>query len=101
MPRRRAVAPHRDGPNPASALATHGTAFRRWYAQAGTPRLQARGVHDAAARTWTLTLRQHAEPSPGQPVKLPFVIPVALGLLSHGGQALPLQLQGDLAPRGK
>ena len=86
--------------NPGSALAQHLAAFKRWYAQAGTPRLHARGVHDAEARTWTLTLRQHAEPSPGQPVKQPFVIPVALGLLARDGIALPLQLQGDAAPRG-
>jgi aminopeptidase N len=29
--------------NEGSALATHLDAFKRWYAQAGTPRLQARG----------------------------------------------------------
>jgi aminopeptidase N len=86
--------------NEGSALKTHLAAFKRWYAQAGTPRLQARGSHDAAARTWTLTLRQSAEPSPGQPDKQPFVIPVAMGLLSRSGQALPLQLEGDAAPRG-
>jgi aminopeptidase N len=86
--------------NPQSALAAHLGAFKRWYAQAGTPRLTARGVHDAAARTWTLTLRQHAEPSPGQPLKQPFVIPVAMGLLAHDGRSLPLQLQGEDAPRG-
>jgi aminopeptidase N len=84
--------------NPGSPLALHLPAFKRWYAQAGTPRLQARGVHDAAARTWTLTLRQQA--APGQAGQQPFVIPVALGLLSRDGQALPLQLQGDETPRG-
>ena len=84
--------------NPGSPLAQHLDAFKRWYAQAGTPRLQARGVHDAAARTWTLTLRQQA--APGQDGQQPFVIPVALGLLSRDGQALPLQMQSDDAPRG-
>lgn len=86
--------------NPASPLAQHLPAFKRWYAQAGTPRLQARGVHDAAAATWTLTLRQSALPSPGQPEKQPFVIPVVLGLLARDGRALPLHLQGEDAPRG-
>ncbi len=81
--------------NPGSALALHLDAFKRWYAQAGTPRLQARGVHDAAARTWTLTLSQHVVP--GQQA---FVIPVALGLLDRQGQALPLQLQGEASARG-
>jgi aminopeptidase N len=84
--------------NPGSALAQHLAAFKRWYAQAGTPRLHACGVHDAEARTWTLTLRQ--QPAPGQAGQQPFVIPVALGLLSREGQALPLQLQGEDAPRG-
>ena len=86
--------------NPASAMTTHLAAFKRWYAQAGTPRLHARGVHDATASTWTLTLRQHAEPSPGQPEKLPFVIPVALGLLDQAGRPLALQLQGATAAPG-
>jgi aminopeptidase N len=86
--------------NEGSALKQHLDNFKRWYAQAGTPRLQARGTHDAAARTWTLTLRQRAEPSPGQTDKQPFVIPVAMGLLSRDGRALPLQLDGDAAPRG-
>ena len=31
------------------------TQFRRWYAQAGTPRLQIDGSYDADARTYTLT----------------------------------------------
>ena len=84
--------------NPGSPLAQHLAAFKRWYAQAGTPRLRARGVHDAAAGTWTLTLRQQA--APAQAGQQPFVIPVALGLLSRDGQALPLQLHGDDAPRG-
>ena len=84
--------------NPGSALAQQLQAFERWYGQAGTPRLTARGVHDAAARTWTLTLRQHADPSPGQPHKQPFVIPVALGLLGRDGRALALRQAGDTGP---
>ncbi|MCZ8077512.1 MAG: DUF3458 domain-containing protein, partial [Paucibacter sp.] len=81
--------------NPDSALSTRLDNFKRWYSQAGTPRLQARGVYDAAAQTYTLTLKQHNPATPGQEHKLPQVIPVALGLLSPEGQALPLQLQGD------
>ncbi|MFO1328053.1 MAG: aminopeptidase N [Rubrivivax sp.] len=86
--------------NPGSALAQHLAAFKRWYAQAGTPRLQARGVHDAAAMTWTLTLSQQPGAVPGAAAQQPFVIPVALGLLARDGRALPLQLQGEAAPRG-
>ncbi|UXH79620.1 aminopeptidase N [Roseateles amylovorans] len=81
--------------NPGSALSTRLDAFKRWYAQAGTPRLQARGHYDAATQTYTLALQQVNPPAPGQDGKLPQVIPVALGLLSPDGQALPLMLQGE------
>ncbi len=75
--------------NPNSELARLLPQFKRWYSQAGTPRVQARGQYDAEARTYTLTLRQSCPPTPGQPVKEPFVIPVALGLLDAQGHALP------------
>jgi len=86
--------------NPGSALATGLDSFKRWYAQAGTPALQARGVHDAGARTYTLTLRQSAKPSAGQPDKQPVLVPVTMGLLAADGRALPLRLAGDTAPVG-
>ena len=69
--------------------------FSRWYAQAGTPRVEARGRWDAAAGTWTLTLRQMTPATPGQPEKLPLHIPFAIGLLGPDGKDLPLRLQGD------
>jgi aminopeptidase N len=83
--------------NPASALAQHLPAFKRWYSQAGTPRLQARGSYNAAERSYTLSLSQTCPDTPGQSRKEPFVIPVTLGLLSQDGQALPLQLAGSEA----
>ena len=86
--------------NPGSALSTRLEAFKRWYAQSGTPRVQARGHYDAAAQTFTLTLKQHHPATPGQPSKLPQVIPVTMGLLGREGQVLPLQLQGEAAPVG-
>ncbi|MDP2093655.1 MAG: DUF3458 domain-containing protein, partial [Hydrogenophaga sp.] len=78
--------------NPLSDLARLLPQFKRWYSQAGTPHLRAEGVFDAAARSYTLTLTQRCDPSPGQPVKQPFVTPVALGLLDANGTELPLQL---------
>jgi aminopeptidase N len=39
--------------NPGSALAQHLGSFKRWYAQAGTPRLNARGTWNAEAATYT------------------------------------------------
>ena len=68
--------------------------FRRWYSQAGTPRVSAAGEYDAAQQRYTLTLRQSTAPTPGQPDKLPLMIPVALGLLGAAGN-LPLRLAGE------
>lgn len=81
--------------NPASDLARLLPQFKRWYSQAGTPRLAAHGVYDAAARSYTLSFVQSCAPTPGQPVKDPFVIPVNLGLLGTDGRELPLQLAGE------
>ena len=81
--------------NPMSDLARLLPQFKRWYSQAGTPRVRAQGSYDAAARTYTLTLSQSCAPTVGQPVKEPFVIPVSLGLLGADGQDLPLQLAGE------
>ena len=83
--------------NPGSALAQHLDAFKRWYAQAGTPRLTARGEHDAQARTWTLTLTQQPAATMADAGQQPFVIPVRLGLLARDGRTLPLQGHGDEA----
>ena len=84
--------------NPGSELANRLEPFKRWYSQAGTPRVRAEGHYDAAARSYTLTLTQSCPHTPGQAEKLPFVIPVTLGLLAPDGTALPLQLAGEAAP---
>ena len=86
--------------NPESELARQLEPFKRWYSQAGTPRVSARGRYDAPSRTYTLSIEQSSLPSPGQPEKLPFVIPVALGLVGRDGRALPLQLEREEQPQG-
>ena len=87
--------------NPHSALAQHLPVFKRWYAQAGTPTLRARGQYDADARRYTLTLSQSAAPSPGQTDKQPFLMPVVMGLVAAAdGRALPLQLDGESRAAG-
>ena len=79
--------------NPDSALAKHLTQFKRWYAQAGTPRVQASGSFQDDSQTYTLHLSQSCPPSPGQDHKEPFVIPVQFGLLgADGREVLPTQL---------
>ncbi|HET9700390.1 MAG TPA: aminopeptidase N [Burkholderiales bacterium] len=73
--------------------------FRRWYDQAGTPVLDVTGAYDTEARTYTLTVRQHTPPTPGQPEKLPLHIPFAVGLVGRGGD-LPLRLEGEAQAAG-
>ncbi|BAN47777.1 aminopeptidase N [Metapseudomonas resinovorans] len=76
------------------------TQFKRWYSQAGTPRLAVTEAFDPAARTYTLSFRQSCPATPGQAEKLPFVIPVELGLLDAAGNDLPLRLAGEAQAGG-
>jgi aminopeptidase N len=70
------------------------TLFERWYSQAGTPVVQAETRYDDQAQTYTLRLVQSCSPTPGQVEKLPFHIPVAVGLLGRDGRDLPLTVDG-------
>ncbi|MCU0125787.1 aminopeptidase N [Pseudomonas vlassakiae] len=74
--------------------------FKRWYSQAGTPRLEVSEAYDAAAQTYSLTFRQSCPQTPDKAEKLPFVIPVELGLLDAEGNDLPLQLAGEAQATG-
>ncbi|RYF65309.1 MAG: DUF3458 domain-containing protein, partial [Comamonadaceae bacterium] len=74
--------------NPESQLAQRLDQFKRWYSQAGTPRVQAETSFDAVSGIYSITLSQSCAATPGQPEKLPFVIPIALGLVSADGQEL-------------
>ena len=76
------------------------TRFRRWYGQAGTPRLDISGSYDAAARSYTLSVRQYTPATPGQPDKLPLHLPLRVGLLGEDGGDLPLRLRGETEPVG-
>lgn len=84
--------------NPQSELAALLPQFKRWYSQAGTPKVTARGRYDAPTRTYTLSLEQGCAPSPGQAEKEPYVIPLAMGLVGRDGRALPLQLEDEPPP---
>jgi aminopeptidase N len=74
--------------NPDSQLARLLPQFKRWYSQAGTPRVRATTQFDAATGSYQLTLSQSCAATPGQPDKEPFVIPIALGLLDRDGREL-------------
>ena len=57
--------------------------FKRWYTDAGTPRLS---VHETFAdNTLALTFSQSTPPTPGQSDKPARVIPIAVGLLREDG----------------
>ncbi|NDV00142.1 aminopeptidase N [Pseudoroseicyclus tamaricis] len=72
--------------------------FKRWYSQAGTPRLNVEESFKDG--TYTLTLEQQTPPTPGQERKLPFHMPVAVGLLSpNGDEAVPTQVLELTEPR--
>ncbi|NKX44683.1 aminopeptidase N [Roseicyclus persicicus] len=60
--------------------------FKRWYTQAGTPRVTARWTVEGARLR--LTLAQEVPATPSQPLKEPAVIPVAMGLLAPDGTEL-------------
>src|SRR5690606_33023012 len=75
-------------------------AFRRWYRQAGTPRVAVDLSYDPAKRRCTVTLTQRCAPVGVEKlagpdlVKQPFHIPFAIGLLAPDGRPLPLVRDG-------
>lgn len=59
------------------------TQFKRWYSQAGTPRLS---VHEAwGDGTLTLTFTQSTPPSDATSNPEPYVLPIAVGLIDPDG----------------
>jgi aminopeptidase N len=62
--------------------------FQTWYLQAGTPEVTATDHYDAGTQTYTLTLSQNTAPTPGQPEKLPLVIPAKFGLVGPNGSPM-------------
>jgi len=74
--------------------------FKRWYSQAGTPKVSVAGTFDAARHTYTLEITQHTPGTPGQASKLPLHIPLAVGLIGPDGRDIPLKLAGEDAPGG-
>ncbi|MCL2656669.1 MAG: aminopeptidase N [Betaproteobacteria bacterium] len=85
------------------------TQFKRWYDQAGTPTLVARGEFDAAAKRFTLTVTQQYPATAyekrlaasGQEVmRGPYHMPIVVGLLDAAGAELPLRLAGESKAQG-
>ena len=59
------------------------TAFRRWYSQAGTPRVAVSQVIEG--NSLKLTLKQTVPVTPGQPDKLPMPIPLKVAVHARSG----------------
>lgn len=68
------------------------TQFKNWYDQAGTPVVTAVASYNEGARELTLELSQSCPPTPAQPEKTPFHIPVTVGLIGSDGRDLPLTI---------
>jgi aminopeptidase N len=66
------------------------TQFKRWYAQAGTPELMVRADYDPTSRQLVLTVEQTCPPTREAAEKLPFFMPLAVGLLDDQGQPIDL-----------
>jgi len=71
------------------------TQFKRWYSQAGTPVVSVKQEYDKKKKCFRLKMAQHCLPTPGQEEKLPFQIPIAVGLLDKQGNDLPVSLSGE------
>jgi aminopeptidase N len=77
----------------ADANGTDLTQFMRWYAQSGTPEVVVSADYDAQAQTFRVEAAQATPPTPGQPVKEPMVIPLAVGLVGPDGRDMSLSLE--------
>ncbi|QLY24273.1 aminopeptidase N [Bdellovibrio sp. KM01] len=66
------------------------TQFKRWYNQSGTPVVAIQERFDDKTGEYHLTLEQSCPPTPNQPTKEPFHIPLMMGLLDKSGQELAL-----------
>jgi aminopeptidase N len=69
--------------------------FALWWSQAGTPRLDIKGRYDAAAQIYELSVAQSSAPTPGQPEKPAFHIPLKAALIDKDGKNVPMALEGE------
>ncbi|MBC7743352.1 MAG: aminopeptidase N [Bdellovibrionaceae bacterium] len=67
------------------------TQFKLWYTQAGTPEVSVHEDYNADKKEFSLTLKQSCAPSAKQPNKLPFHIPLLIGLLDSRGQDMTIE----------
>lgn len=68
--------------------------FRRWYEQAGTPRLDVVRKFSNGGTTLSLTIRQTCPDTPGQSGKAPFHIPLRIAMIGPDGKRQQLKISG-------
>jgi aminopeptidase N len=61
------------------------TQFSRWYHQAGTPVVELDTDYNVDEKRFSITARQYCDATPGQAEKLPFHIPISVGLIAADG----------------
>jgi aminopeptidase N len=65
--------------------------FQYWYSQAGTPIVTVNTHYDANKQRYTLNLQQRCPATPNQKTKVPFHIPIRVGLIDKFGKEITLQ----------
>jgi aminopeptidase N len=76
------------------------TQFQLWYNQEGTPCLTVSDVYDAELQQYQLNIRQSTPATLDCNEKQPFHLPLAMALMDHSGQFMPLHLEGEAITRG-
>lgn len=56
--------------------------FKRWYSQAGTPKLEVKTIYDKDRREYRIVINQSCPAPSSQKINKPFFMPVRIGLLS-------------------
>jgi len=64
--------------------------FKRWYSQAGTPELTVKADYDADRQQLLLTVEQTCPSTRESKEKLPFTMPLAVGLLDDQGRTIAM-----------
>lgn len=70
------------------------TKFKRWYAQAGTPKLTVTRSYAEDSQTLTLSLQQKLPETAAQTERKPLVIPIRLGLIGADGKTVAVDHNG-------
>ena len=73
--------------------------FKRWYTQAGTPKIDVSGSYNASTHCYVMKITQSCIDTADKSEKKPFHFPLALGLLNSKGHDMPLKIDGNILTR--